>query len=78
MTRPLALASALRELERGTHALPLPPEPALVSQSHLMIANSFRMQSGLATLFSTHPAMSERIGAWRKWRTIAPSPARGP
>jgi heat shock protein HtpX len=58
---PLALASALRKLERGTRALPLPSEPALVSQSHLMIANPFRSQSGLAALFSTHPAMTERI-----------------
>jgi heat shock protein HtpX len=57
----LALASALRKLERGTRALPLPSEPALVSQSHLMIANPFRSQSGLAALFSTHPAMTERI-----------------
>jgi heat shock protein HtpX len=58
---PLALASALRKLERGTRALPLRPEPALVSQSHLMIANPFRSQSGLTALFSTHPAMTERI-----------------
>lgn len=58
---PLALASALRKLEQGVTAHPLPQEQRLVSQSHLMIANPFRGQ-GLASMFATHPPMEQRIG----------------
>ncbi len=57
---PLALANALRKLQAGTAALPLPQEPSLVTTSHLMIANPFRGQ-GMANLFSTHPPMDKRI-----------------
>jgi heat shock protein HtpX len=57
---PLALASALRKLELGTRQLPLRPEPELQTTSSLMIANPFR-GGGLASMFSTHPPMAERI-----------------
>jgi Zn-dependent protease with chaperone function len=57
---PLALASALRKIERGASALPLQQDDRLVAQSHLMIANPFRGQ-GMASMFASHPPMAQRI-----------------
>jgi heat shock protein HtpX len=58
---PLALASALRKLDTATKQMPLPPDPALVTTSQLMIANPFGGRGGLSKMFSTHPPMDERI-----------------
>jgi heat shock protein HtpX len=51
------LADALETLERGTAAVPMPVNPATAS---LYIAHPLR-GAGVATLFSTHPPIAERI-----------------
>jgi len=57
---PLALASALRKLERGTAMMPLRDSTQLQPTSSLMIANPFRPRS-LGRLFSPPPPMDDRI-----------------
>ena len=55
---PLALASALRKLERATQAIP--SQTATPAFAHLYIVNPLRRE-GLSNLFSTHPPIEERI-----------------
>ena len=58
---PLALASALRKLQRGSEARTMNiPKKRLEPVSHLFIVNPLR-GDGMARLFSTHPPLEERV-----------------
>jgi heat shock protein HtpX len=58
---PLALASALKKLHMGAQNIPLEANSATANATaHMFIVNPLT-GSGLASLFSTHPPMEERI-----------------
>jgi heat shock protein HtpX len=62
---PLALASALEKIQYGAQRLPLPANGQFSSSAHLMIANPLR-GGGMASLFSTHPPMEQRVTRLRE------------
>lgn len=66
---PLALASALVKIERGSQARPLRPAGDAGPVGSLMIANPFA-GGGVMRLFSTHPDTAERIA---RLRAMAPA-----
>ena len=58
---PLALAGALRKLHMGAQNIPLQVNDATAnSTAHMFIVNPLT-GGGMMSLFSTHPAMEERI-----------------
>lgn len=60
--KPLALASALENLERGVQRVPM---RAQETSAHMFIVNPLRGK-GLASLFSTHPPVEERVSRLRE------------
>ena len=58
---PLALASALRKLHMGAQNIPLEVSNATANATAHMFIVSPLSGGGLASLFSTHPPMEERI-----------------
>src|SRR5437899_2556957 len=66
---PMALASALRKLERATQVIP--SQTASLAFAHLYIVNPLSGQT-IGNLFSTHPPLEERI---RRLEAMAASPA---
>ncbi len=91
--QPLWLASALAKLHAGTQQIPNRAAEANPATAHMYIANPLSA-GGMASLFSTHPPMEERIarleamasGGYRAsapsrpgpWGAAAPAPRRGP
>lgn len=60
--KPLALASALENLERGVARVPMKAKP---TSAHIFIVNPLR-GGGIASLFSTHPSTRERVHRLRE------------
>jgi heat shock protein HtpX len=57
---PMAMASALRKIDTGAAASPLPPRGSLAAAGHLMIAHPFP-PAGVGRLLCTHPPTGERV-----------------
>ncbi len=57
---PEALASALEKLHLGVQMRPMPESAVTQATAHMYIVNPLRGE-GLATLFSTHPPIEERV-----------------
>ena len=62
--RPESLANALVKLENANHRLPMEVNPA---QAQMYIVNPLTA-GGIATLFSTHPPITERVKRLREMR----------
>lgn len=63
--KPLALANALAKLQNGVRAVPMAEQrPAT---AHMFIVNPLK-GGGMASLFSTHPPMEERIARLKAMR----------
>jgi heat shock protein HtpX len=60
--KPLALANALKKLEYAARRIPLDAKP---STAHLFIVNPLSGK-GMASLFSTHPPVEERVARLQK------------
>jgi len=63
--KPLSLAAALAKLQNASQAIPM--EEARPATAHMFIVNPLT-GGGLASLFSTHPPMEERIARLRSMR----------
>ena len=61
---PEALASALEKLHMGVQRQPMPESAVTQATAHMYIVNPLKSE-GLATLFSTHPPIEERVARLR-------------
>jgi heat shock protein HtpX len=71
---PLWLASALQRLHEGTQAIPNATAQANPATAHMYIDNPLS-GGGMASLFSTHPPMEERIARLQAMADAAPAAA---
>ncbi len=74
---PLWLASALQRLHEGTQAIPNATAEANPATAHLYIDNPLS-GGGMASLFSTHPPMEERIARLQAMASASPAPSVAP